>query len=209
MNWRSAIVLLSTCFFLTLIGFSFWQQDWQYALPTPKPQGLVQVEQGAIVNLSATLANIDSSRPTFLHFFNPSCPCSRFNLNHVRDLVQTYKTQVRFIAVLQGDQPNLTEAFAKLGLNMESIVDSDGAIARATGVYATPQAALINPDGKLYYRGNYNASRYCTLKNSEFARIALESILEGKPPSAIPPKARAAYGCPLHKKQLIKGGSAS
>ena len=209
MKWRFAIVLLSTCFFLILIGYSFWQQDWQYSLPTPRPQGLDQLAIGETVDLASTSLPSDISRPISLHFFNPGCPCSRFNVDHIRSLIQSYKSKVRFIAILQGDEPHLSEAFSKLGLNIESVVDSDGSIAKATGVYATPQAVIIDQQNRLYYRGNYNASRYCAIKETEFARIALETLLDGKPPPQIPAAASTAYGCPLPKKQSLKAASAS
>lgn len=167
------------------------------------------MEPGETVDLNLTPIQLDANRPTFLHFFNPACPCSRFNLDHLRSLIQSHQAQVRFIAVLQGDQPNLREAFGKLGLNMESVIDLNGAIARAAGVYATPQAVLINRQGQLYYRGNYNSSRYCTTKETEFARIAIESLRDGKPHQPIPLEARTAYGCPLPKKQVQKTATTS
>lgn len=148
-----------------------------------------------------SLANLESGqagKPLFLHFFNPRCPCSRFNLDHVRDLTKRYGGRVRFVAVVQSGDPLHTAVDPRtLGLPMEMVSDKDGAIAHACGVYSTPQAVLLDSAGRLYYRGNYNNSRYCTVAASQYARIALDALLSGSPPPHLPVSATTAYGCPL------------
>ena len=108
-----------------------------------------------------------------------------------------YGTAVRFVAVLQGERASELQRanFEQLGLGIESVVD-DGRLGALTGVYTTPQAVLLDAAGRLYFRGNYNLSRFCTAAETEFARIAIESLRSGKtrPPEA--PAAAAAYGCP-------------
>jgi hypothetical protein len=197
-NWRFPVVLLSTSVSLLLTGLVFWHQDWQYMLPTIRPAGLRQPVLGERIQLSRVGLAFDGGRPVFLHFFNPDCPCSRFNLEHVRHLIRRHRDEVRFVAVLQGEggRERLNAAFAKLKLGIESVVDETGAWGEATGVYATPQAVLIDRNERLYFRGNYNLSRYCVEPETEYARIQLESLLAGR---AAMPEARAAaisYGCP-------------
>lgn len=206
---RSAVVCSATLFFLTLIATAFWLQDWQYSLPAPKPAGLRQPAIGSLVALRNAGLDLPSNQPVFLHFFNPDCPCSRFNIEHVRTLIRTYGKKVRFVAVLQGDAPSqdLLQSFNKLSLGIEAAIDERGAASGAAGVYATPQAVLLDAQGRLYYRGNYNSSRYCTVRESEYARIALESMLAGKSPPQAPPQATIAYGCPLPKRKKAAGTS--
>lgn len=201
-HWRSTVVLLSAFLSVGLIAAAFWQQDWRYSLPTPRPSDLRQPEIGERLRMSSAGVSIRGRGPLFLHFFNPDCPCSRFNLDHIRSLIQKNKGKVRFVAVLQGEggAQHLTEAFQKLGLGIESVVDEDGAVGRLTGVYSTPQAVLIDGSERLYFRGNYNSSRYCTSVESEYARIALESMLAGKASKAVDPGAAISYGCPLPRK---------
>jgi hypothetical protein len=174
---------------------AFWQQDWQSSIPTARPAGITQPLVGEQVSLKLT-----SPKPLFLHFFNPDCPCSRFNVSHLRELIRRHGQDARFVAVLQGDG-DIKGAFDKLGLGIEAVTDKNGALALATGVYATPQAVLIEPNGRLYYRGNYNTSRYCTNGETQFARIALESLLSGRPPSPLTPAASTAFGCPFRRKK--------
>lgn len=193
---------------LALVGVTFWCQDLRYSLPTPRPAGWRGVAQGQAVSLPSHLADAaHDDRPLLLHFFNPDCPCSRFNAEHLRALRQRFGSEVRFVAVVQvmdGPQVEardrgLIAAGRWFGADMEAIVDEDGSIAAACGVYSTPQAALISggPGRALLFRGNYNAARYCTDPRTEFVRLALEAFVEGKP---IPPQSREAmmaYGCEL------------
>lgn len=202
---RLFLCLSSLVVLLSVAGAAFWYQDWRYALPTSRPRQLTQIALGTRPNLppaiAAHLTNSampDATRPILLHFFNPGCPCSRFNLDHVRDLQACYDKRVYFLAVIQGGDPTrLVSEFRALNLDMPFVTDIKGAIAGACGVYSTPQAVLLDRNGKLYYRGNYNTSRYCTSPATEYARIALASLLMGKPPPAFSSQATVAYGCPL------------
>lgn len=192
-----------------LTAFLFWHQDWQYSVPAVRPVGLQQPAVGDRILLSLAGLNFDKSRPLFLHFFNLNCPCSRFNLDHVRQLIRRHGGEVRFIAVLQGEggRARLQSEFEKLKLGVESVVDETGAWAEATGVYATPQAVLIDRHERLYFRGNYNLSRYCVGRETEYARIELESILAGRPARGEDAASATAYGCP--RPRMIRGGGNS
>jgi hypothetical protein len=61
------------------------------------------------------------------------------------------------------------------------VLDADGSLAKRVGIYSSPQAVVVTAAGALYYRGNYNLARYCTDVRTEFARIALEHVLDGGP----------------------------
>lgn len=198
---KTVVALVACAGLFGFIGWVFWYQDWRYSLPTPKPPGIEQPSVGARLRLSGLLPE-SGSRPVLLHFFNPSCPCSRFNLAHVRELIGRYGSQAQFIAILQGedDAEALTAAFRNLDLGIDGIADSTGAIAAAAGVYSTPQAVILDRRGSLYYRGNYNTTRYCTNKSTEFARIALEAALAERAAPGFAPLALTAYGCPLPRK---------
>ena len=156
-DWRTRLVLLNTCLIMVAIAATFWQQDWQYSLPTPKPAGLTQPAIGQPISLAGGSLGLTSKQPVFLHFFNPDCPCSRFSLEHVRDLARRFSGRVRFVAVLEGEGNDHASAeerpLMQRRLGIESVLDRDGAIGRATGVYATPQAVLLDGSGHLYYRG--------------------------------------------------------
>ena len=107
-------------------------------------------------------------------------------------LLDRFAREVTFVAVvaIAGDAP------ADCGLAMPHVVDRGAAIAKRLGVYSTPQAVLLDGDGRLVYRGNYNTSRYCTEPTTQFVRLALESVLQRRA-IAPEPEAGVAYGCAL------------
>lgn len=193
---RSAAVITFAAAALLAIAWVFWDQDLRYSLPTPRPDDLQQPALGTAIDLPAPLANLPArrgDRPLLLHFYNPGCPCSRFNREHVASLLQRHGERVGFVAVLEHDAAHEGQ---QSGLGMTHVVDTDGAIARALGVYATPQAVLLDEAHRIVFRGNYNVSRYCSDPGTEFVRQAIEALLAGVP-FPPPPAATVSYGCEL------------
>lgn len=193
------------------IAGMFWWQDVRFLQPTPVPEGWHDIAPGTRIELPARLEQLRKgagARPVLLHFFNPDCPCSRFNVDHVRALAHAYGDRVTFIAVLvQADPETLEAAYRRLGLEVPYYVDH-GEAAAAVGAYSTPQAAILDGEGRLAYRGNYNASRYCRNRETEFARLALDDVLAGRPPASVPSVATTAYGCELRRPRRTGGEGA-
>src|SRR5687768_3687700 len=124
------------------MGVVFWERDLQYSLPTPRPAALQQVPLGIRVALPSRLAHVIAGEPTaplLLHFYNPDCPCSRFNRDHVEELRRRFANAVHVVEVLETTPGDTTTS----GIDVPHVVDGDGAIAAAFGVYATPQAVLL------------------------------------------------------------------
>jgi hypothetical protein len=179
------------------IGGAFWYEDWRYSLPTPKPRDLKQEPLGTRVALPASISQ-QPGRPLHIHFFNSGCPCSRFNLDHFKSLVRRYRGRVDFVAVVQGrERASSLAKFDKHRIGIPSVYDQERLIARDLGVYSTPQAVILDRQGQLYFRGNYNKTRYCTARETEYARAALDSLVAGLPAPVPAPAAVLAYGCEL------------
>jgi len=191
-----AIVVLLLISFM--IGFLFWHSEWKYSLPTPVPEQYHAVNKGEHIDITAKF-NPQKKEPVFLHFFNPDCPCSRFNMPHVKELIATYGDKINFaVVVLTADKGYTAESISKkYGLTVPVLFDSS--LAAACGVYSTPQAVLINTDQALYYRGNYNKTRYCSDKKSNYAQIAIDSLLANRHQPAFNHFALTAYGCSIPK----------
>lgn len=181
---------------------AFWYQDWQYSLPTPRPDDLEQASFGTPVDTMSIFGRAADGRVLVVHIVDPDCPCSRFNRDHLRSLVTRFGSRVSFLALVQGrdDGDALTRSFADWDIPVEVVADPGGSRARRLGVYSTPQAVVIDQDSRLYFRGNYNAGRYCVDRRTEFARIAIESLLAGRPLPSLPLEATVAYGCPLQPR---------
>jgi hypothetical protein len=182
------------------IGGLYWHMEWQFSLPTPIPAHYQAVERGASIQLppaaGAVLRHV--GKPLFLHFFNPDCPCSRFNMPQFRALVQQYGDQVNFAIVVLSPKTFTPEQLQKkFNLPQAIPVLRDSVIAAICGVYSTPQAVLIDRDSRLYFRGNYNRNRYCSDEKTGFARQALDGLLSGNYSLTFSPLALKAYGCQL------------
>jgi hypothetical protein len=178
------------------IAAIFWYNEWVYKLPTPVPVNYIAVNKGEKVVLEpATIA--DHSKPTLVHFFNPDCPCSRFNMSHFKALEKEYNNRINFVVAVISNHPyEKKDIQDRFGIDTRILFDSS--LATRLGVYSTPQAVIIDASQKIYYRGNYNRTRYCTDKKTEYARIALNSLLQNND-VAFSQYALTAYGCQLPK----------
>jgi len=179
---------------LIIIGMLFWISEWRYGLPTAVPSNYHAVKQGEHISLPIRVD--DTLKPVFLHFFNPACPCSRFNIPAFRKLAVKYSGQVNFaIIVLSSEHYTVKEIQQKFDLKIPVFFDAPTAV--ACGVYATPQVALLDSRRRLFYRGNYNSSRYCTNESTNYAAIALYSLVRNEHHTAFGALALRAYGCSL------------
>ncbi len=179
------------------ISYIFWYQEWKYSLPTPVPSNYQAINSGTRVSIKSIPGLEHSSKPLFLHFFNPNCPCSRFNITHFKSLVKEYGQKIDFAVVALSSNSRYTEKDIQQKFDLAIPVVFDSSYAAACGVYSTPQAALINTDQSLYYRGNYNKSRYCTDKKTNYAQIAIDSLLAEQRQPVLGPAATVSYGCVL------------
>lgn len=185
---------------LLLLGsvtcFLFWYYDWKYTRPTPVPEKYAVVNPGQRIDIPERILP-GHTKPIFLHFFNPDCPCSRFNIPHFKSLVARYGYKVDFAVVLMAKDKDYTAAQIQQRFSLDVPVIKDTSLAALCGVYATPQAVLLGTDHTLYYRGNYNRSRYCTNENSNYAQMAIDSLLQHNPHPVFNRYALTAYGCSL------------
>jgi hypothetical protein len=178
------------------IGGMFYRMQWIYGLPTPVPTNYKNVSLGENIDLGLNRDTV-RARPLFIHFFNPDCPCSRFNIPHFKSLVTRFGGEVDFAIVpVTSKAVSAEEILDRFKLDIPVLLNTT--IATACGVYSTPQAAIIDVNGKLYYRGNYNRSRYCADKKTEYARNALEALLLASDTTLVFDQlALKAYGCRL------------
>lgn len=179
------------------IFYMFWENEYKYSLPTPIPKNHHDVAMGTHIDLAKR--GIKKNRPVFIHFFNPDCPCSRFNVPHVSGLIKKYGDKISFSIVVLNKAKNFTvaEIQSKFGADIPVFFDED--IAEKCGVFSTPQAVLLDASQNLYYRGNYNKTRYCTNADSNYAQMAIDSLLNRNGNPSFDALALRTYGCSLPK----------
>ncbi len=192
---RKIILFSLLVIIFTGISLLFWYNEWVYSLPTPVPKNYRNIEKGDYIDIDQAL-KAEKNKPVFLHFFNPSCPCSKFNIPHFKSLVKQYGSKATFaVAVVSKDNYTEKEIQDKFDLTIPVLFDKS--LAASCGVYSTPQAVILDGEHKLYFRGNYNKSRYCTEKKSNYAQMAMDSLLANNPEPKFSQAALKAYGCEL------------
>jgi len=189
-------LLAALWFTLILVAISilFWQNEYKYSLPTPVPQNYHKIALGSKVDLKCCIAD---NKPIFIHFFNPDCPCSRFNIPHVTGLIKKYGDRINFKIVVLNKKKNFTIEEIQQKFDAKIPVYFDSGIAKSCGVFSTPQAVLLDDSQNLYYRGNYNKTRYCTNADSNYAQMAIDSLLKENSSPSFDALALRAYGCSL------------
>ncbi|UXX78728.1 hypothetical protein N7E81_15315 [Reichenbachiella carrageenanivorans] len=194
---RKALAAVFMLFIMSIIAWLFWKQELQYTLPTPVPPNYKVVYVNESVPLdNAAIAPLQY--PKFYHFFKPDCPCSRFNVKHFNYLQSQFANDVDFVVVIP-EGAEMSDAVDYFDGKIQVMEDVGDKLANGFGVYSTPQAVIVNTDGKLYFRGNYNKARYCTDAMSNFAQMALDSLMSNKPAPKFGPLATVSYGCGLPK----------
>ncbi len=192
---KKAITIAWVLAIFSGISYIFWFTDWKYSLPTPVPSEYHPVTTGTPVDLAGKLPFV-ANKPVFLHFFNPDCPCSRFNIPFFKSLAKKYGDKVSFAIVVLNNQA-YTAKQIQTKFDLDVPVSFDSTLAAACGVYSTPQAVLLDANHHLYYRGNYNKSRYCTDSRSNYAQMAIDSLFGNIPRPVFATYALKAYGCQL------------
>ncbi|MDR6845687.1 thioredoxin fold domain-containing protein [Flavobacterium granuli] len=179
------------------ISALFWKNEYKYSLPTPIPKNHHDVAMGTHIDLGKR--DVKKDKPVFIHFFNPDCPCSRFNVPHVSELIKKYGDKIDFKIVVLNKEKDFTvaEIQNKFGATVPVFFDEE--IAKKCGVFSTPQAVLIDATQNLYYRGNYNKTRYCTDAKSNYAQMAIDSLLSQNITPSFDALALRSYGCSLPK----------
>jgi thiol-disulfide isomerase/thioredoxin len=197
MKMKKNIIIVFLAMIFSAIAVLFWQQEFKYSLPTPIPDNYKVVNLGKYIQLPEGLPS-KNNKPVFLHFFNPDCPCSKFNVPYFKSLVKEYGNEATFAIVVMSSK-NFSARQIQNRFDTDIPVLFDPSLAASYGVYSTPQAVIIDTNQKLYYRGNYNRTRYCTDKKSNYAQQALESLISGRDPAVFNQYALKAYGCRVPK----------
>ena len=193
---RKLLVICWLAIILSGICYMFWYHEWKYSLPTPVPTDYISVKTGQHINVRSKIVSAPD-KPLFIHFFNPDCPCSRFNIPHFKSLVKKYGDKMTFVVVVINKDKDYTEKEIQDKYDLTVPVLSDQSIATMCGVYSTPQAVVLDENRNLYYRGNYNRSRYCTDMKSNFAQMAIDSLMDHSATPSFGQYALKAYGCQL------------
>jgi peroxiredoxin len=136
---------------------------------------------------------------TVVMFFSTRCPISNA-FNYRRNTIyREYKDRVRFIAVDSNSNESLEEVktYAKdVGFDFPVYRDLDNQVADRFGVLATTDTFVMDSAGVIQYRGYIEDALNPSRTTIQGLRLAIESVLEGKPVEIAETKAR---GCAIRR----------
>jgi hypothetical protein len=150
------------------------------------------------------------SKAALVFFITDDCPISNRYAHEIRRICEAYAGRAG--CTLDYIDPDLTPAKVEKHLtefghgNYPAVIDTKHVLVKAAGADVTPEAAVIQPDGTIAYRGRIdntyvtwgqhrNQATELDLKN------ALEQVLAGKPVTSPRTKAIGCYITPL---ELLK-----
>ena len=139
-------LLISCGLFLGLPGIAW---------PELQPIDLSAIEQ--VQDLSGRSLELQPPDSwTVLIFVRPDCPISNRYTPELRRLHDEYAGRgVEFRAVYPGlvPRPDARSHHRQYQIPFAALLDRAGELVEATGVQVTPEAVVLDRDGRLYYRG--------------------------------------------------------
>lgn len=110
---------------------------------------------------------------TLYHFYDQSCPCTKFNTEHVQNVIDKYDNQgVNFIVVVP---------------NTESLFNAQVVFPRADHVVsrpdfkppASPSALIISTNSTAEYIGPWSPTAVCSSHKEDYVSQVLDELLQG------------------------------
>ncbi len=148
--------------------------------------------QGDTLSLKTALAG---HKAVVVVFLSTLCPYAKYFSAHLRELEERYEPQGVLFVGVNANRWESTEEVAlyaeQRGFAFPMVKDDDHAIAERLGARATPEAFLLDSQGRLRYRG-WVKSR----QESPDLQHALDAVLEGRPVRRPETK---AFGCAVDR----------
>ena len=145
--------------------------------------------------------------PTVVVFTCNHCPYALAWHDRILDAARDYADSARFLAINPNDAERYPrDSFEAMRERVEAdggwpvpyLHDGDQAVARAYGARTTPDVFLLDPDGRLRYRGAPDSDYDDPAQGAAWLREALDAVLA----STDPPRAETEpVGCSVKWKQ--------
>ncbi len=144
-----------------------------------------------------------------LEWVNPDCPFTKRHYspsyNTAVKLVNEYKNKpVVWLSInsTNSHDQDINKAWAKeKGVTHLVLDDSQGTVGKLFGAKSTPHTFIINPDGKLVYKGAFDNDPRGNMPETErvnYVKQVVDDLLTNKEPSV---KETKPYGCSVKYKQ--------
>ena len=147
-----------------------------------------------------SLKSLMGKKATVLIFIATKCPVSNAYNDRMEKVAEDYKAKgVNVIGINSNNTEPPAEVkshAAEKGLKFTILKDDGNKIADRLGAFATPEAYVLDANGKLVYHGRIDNSKDLAGVVSSDLRVALDEMLSGKPISKTEAK---AFGCTIKR----------
>jgi hypothetical protein len=199
-----------TAVWLTLLGSAWWRLSVYKSTP-----GTVAVTasnpQSASEWPRASLLPRDTSRPTFVLFAHPHCPCTRATLRELEralagrsDSVRAYVVFIVPSGVPTGWEKTDIWSAADAIPGVRVVRDVGGVEAARFGAATSGQGFLFAADGRQRFSGGLTVSR--SHEGDNTGRDMLISLLRPDAPEPVRPSVFPVFGCSLGSKPARREG---
>jgi hypothetical protein len=132
-------------------------------------------------------AVVASSRLTVVTFFSAHCPCQAAHDARLRALFDRYAARgVGFVALDSESDATAARDRAEARARMYPfplLLDRGGAHASALGAVFATHSVVLDPHGRVLYRGGIDSDRtHLSSDTRAYLQDALDDLLEGRPP---------------------------
>ncbi len=171
-------------------------------LRTPLPEATLRDVHGDEHDLRA----LAPGAPLLVVFACNHCPYVRWVEQDLGQIIAD--TGLRAVAINSNDADEypedgpagMREQSARAGWDFPYLIDQDQSLARAFGAVCTPDFFLYDADGRLAYRGAFDASspKNGQPRTGDLLSAAIADVQAGRP---VPEPHRPAMGCGIKWKQ--------
>ena len=158
-----------------------------------------EVDRLAYRDVDGQSYRIDSTSATAFVFLSKSCPLAkRYTQRLNRIQAEFAKHGISVVAVFSNSEDghdDVTAHAKKMKFDFPAVKDSCAYLARRLGATMTPQAIVVDGQGKICYRGAIDDNRYENRVKFSYLHDALLAIQRGKP---VRTSETACLGCTIH-----------
>lgn len=119
-----------------------------------------------------------------VHFWDPDCPCSRFNEVHVKKIISDYaEKNVKFTIVVGGSneaERKQRQILAQNVFNHIAVKEIRSDWPMHKGPPSSPAVGVVNSDGELVYFGPYSLGARCAPDKGQFVEKVLDGLYASK-----------------------------